>query len=188
VLGLAIKHERVRSLINPRQTSAITYGASPLNAGLDQSAACDAGPVPGAVLAECPLTIACGIPSPEPRQAYLTDLIASCFTVLHFCERSHIGSEMLELQQAMKTREIPFRVVPLTRRLGTAGVPMHGWDHTGRLFSMYGARPGTVYLVRPDGHVLARWFDISTAAIAAAIDRVLHPLSSLGETGDRQRT
>jgi 3-(3-hydroxy-phenyl)propionate hydroxylase len=27
VLGLAIKHERVRSLINPRQTSAITYSA-----------------------------------------------------------------------------------------------------------------------------------------------------------------
>jgi 3-(3-hydroxy-phenyl)propionate hydroxylase len=175
VLGLAIKHDRVRSLINPRQTSAITYSASPLNTGLDHSAAFDAGPVPGAVLAECPLTIACDIASPEPRQAYLTDLIGSCFTVLHFCEISHVSSEMLELEQAMRARKIPFRVVPLTRRIDMARIPMQGWDHTGRLFSMYGAQPGTMYLVRPDGHVLARWFKASRAEIAAAIERVLDP-------------
>jgi 3-(3-hydroxy-phenyl)propionate hydroxylase len=175
VLGLAIKHDRVRSLINPRQTSAITYSASPLNIGLDHSAAFDAGPAPGAVLAECPLTIACDIPSPEPRQGHLTDLIASCFTVLHFCERSRAFTEMLELEQAMTARKIPFRVVPITRHLDVAGVPMHGWDHTGRLFSMYGAKPGTTYLVRPDGHVLARWLKVSTAEIAAAIEHVLHP-------------
>jgi 3-(3-hydroxy-phenyl)propionate hydroxylase len=174
VLGLAIKHDRVRSLINPRQTSPITYSASPLNTGLDHSAAFDAGPVPGAVLAECPLTIACDISRPEPRQAYLTDVIASCFTVLHFCERSHVSVEMLDLEQAMTARKIPFRVVPLTRRLEMAGAPMHGWDHTGRLFSMYGAKPGTMYLVRPDGHVLARWFEVSIAEMAAAIERVLH--------------
>jgi len=175
VLGLAIKHDRVRSLINPRQTSAITYGASPLNTGLEQSAAFDAGPVPGAVLEECPLTIACDAPGAEPRQAYLTDLIASCFTVLNFCERSHVSAAMLELEQSVKARKLPFRVIPLARRLDTAGVPMHGWDHTGRLFPMYGAGPGTIYLVRPDGHVLARWQKASVADIAAAIDHVLRP-------------
>ena len=175
VLGLAIKHDRVRSLINPRQTSAITYGASPLNTGIDDSAAFDAGPVPGAVLAECPLTIACDAPGTEPRRAYLTDLIASVFTVLHFCERSHVCADMLELERAMRARKIPFRIVLLARHLGVAGVPMHGWDHTGRLFPMYGANPGTIYLVRPDGHVLARWLKVSTADIAAALERVLHP-------------
>jgi 3-(3-hydroxy-phenyl)propionate hydroxylase len=175
VLGLAGKHVGVRSLINPRQTSAITYETSALNTGIDQSAAFDAGPVPGAVLAECPLTIACDISSPEPRHAYLTDLIASCFTVLHFGERSQVSGEMLELEQAMKARNIPFRLVPLTRRLDLASAAMHGWDHTGRLFSIYGAKPGTMYLVRPDGHVLGRWFEVAAADIAAAIERVLHP-------------
>jgi 3-(3-hydroxy-phenyl)propionate hydroxylase len=175
VLGLAIRHDRVRSLINPRQTSAITYGASPLNTGLDHSAAFDAGPVPGAVLEECPLTIACDAPGTEARQAYLTDLMVSCFTVLHFCERSLLSADMLDLEQSMRARKIPFRVVPLTRRLDRAGVPMHGWDHTGRLFPLYGAKPGTIYLVRPDGHVLARWLMASAADIAAAIEHVLHP-------------
>ena len=175
VLGLAIKHDRVRSLINPRQTSAITYGASPLNTGLEHSAAFDTGPVPGAVLEECPLTIARDAPCTEPRRGYLTDLIASCFTVLHFCERSLICAEMLEWEQSMRARNIPFRIVPLTSRLDTASVSMHGWDHTGRLFPLYGAKPGTIYLVRPDGHVLARWLKVSMAEITAAIERVLHP-------------
>ncbi|HNY45522.1 MAG TPA: FAD-dependent monooxygenase, partial [Casimicrobium sp.] len=39
VLSLAAKHEGVRSLINPRQTSAIAYTTSPLNAALAHSAA-----------------------------------------------------------------------------------------------------------------------------------------------------
>lgn len=175
VLGLAVKHERVRSLINPRQTSAITYSASPLNTGLDQSAAFATGPVPGAVLAECPLTIVRDVACPEPRQGYLTDLIATCFTVLYFCERGHVSAEMLELEQAMKARKLPFRVVPLTRGLDPACAQMQGWDHSGRLFPLYGAQPGTMYLVRPDGHVLARWFKASAGEIAAAIEHVLHP-------------
>ena len=46
--SLAVKHAGVRSLINPRQSSAITYSQSPLNAAPERSAAFTAGPVPGA--------------------------------------------------------------------------------------------------------------------------------------------
>src|SRR5574337_842586 len=42
-LSLAVKHPDLRSLINPRQTSAIAYGASPLNHALDHSAEFSAG-------------------------------------------------------------------------------------------------------------------------------------------------
>jgi 3-(3-hydroxy-phenyl)propionate hydroxylase len=45
----------------------------------------------------------------------------------------------------------------------------HAWDHTGRLFPMYGADAGTVYLVRPDGHVLARWQGLALEAAAPRI-------------------
>ncbi len=57
VLGLAVKHAGVRSLINPRQTSAIAYRRSRLNAAAGASAAFGAGPAPGTVLPECPLTV-----------------------------------------------------------------------------------------------------------------------------------
>jgi 3-(3-hydroxy-phenyl)propionate hydroxylase len=51
-----------------------------------------------------------------------------------------------------------------------------GWDHTGRLFDLYGAQPGSLYLVRPDGHVLGRWHTTAEPAeISAAIKHALRP-------------
>ena len=93
VLSLAIKHERVRSLINPRQTSAITYTASPLNTPDAEPGAFTAGPVPGAVLAECPLTIveggnATGSSPDRPCRSH-------CFTALHFSEDGRVPEEFV---------------------------------------------------------------------------------------------
>jgi len=172
VLGLALKHAGVRSLINPRQSSAITYTASALNAAPEHSAAFEAGPVPGAVLPECPVTIVGGGPT---REGHLTDLVAPCFTALHFAEDDTVQADLQDLERTMASRSVPFKVVPLARHLGDAGSALHGWDHTGRLFPMYGAVPGTLYLVRPDGHVLARWLQVAAADVAAAIDHALHP-------------
>ena len=172
VLGLALKHAGLRSLINPRQSSAITYTASPLNAALDHSAAFEAGPVPGAVLPECPVTIVGG---GATREGHLTDLVAPRFTALYFGEDGAVPADLLELERTMASRGVPFKVVPLARHLGDAGSALHCWDHTGRLFPMYAAVPGTLYLVRPDGHVLARWRQVAAAAVAAAIDHALHP-------------
>jgi hypothetical protein len=50
------------------------------------------------------------------------------------------------------------------------GVPVSTtWDHTGRLFDLFNATPGTVYLVRPDGHVFARWRECGADEVEAAI-------------------
>jgi 3-(3-hydroxy-phenyl)propionate hydroxylase len=40
---------------------------------------------------------------------------------------------------------------------------------------MYDATPGSLYLVRPDGHVLGRWRRLDAEATMAAIDHMLHP-------------
>lgn len=42
---------------------------------------------------------------------------------------------------------------------------------TGALASRYDARPGTVYLFRPDGNLLARWREVDAPTIQAAIAR-----------------
>lgn len=172
VLSLAVRHERVRTLINPRQTSAITYSDSRLNI-LDQaSAAFAAGPVPGAVLPECPLTIVEGGAS---REAHLTDLIGPHFTAFYFSDKGSVPTSLVELEAAVQSKNIPVRLVPLIMHQSLEATGCHGWDHTGRLFAMYGAKPGTLYLVRPDGHVLGRWPSAIGPEVASAIERALHP-------------
>ena len=170
VLSLAVKHAGVRSLINPRQSSAISYTGSPLNAALDKSAEFTAGPAPGSVLPECPLTLA---GDGAPREGHITDLMASRFTALYFSEDGEVPAELQALEQTMQARGLPFKVLAITRRLGAEGSALHGWDHTGRLFPMYGATAGTLYLVRPDGHVLARWLHGTAAEVTAAIHQAL---------------
>jgi len=163
VLGLAGTHPAVRSLINPRQTSAITYAESPLNgAGADGF---DAGPVPGAVLPDCPVEIVTG---GAPRAGHLTDLTGPRFTVLAFSEDGSVPAGLAALEEAFARREVALRVAGIGRSSGRGAL-----DRTGRLFPMYGARPRTVYLVRPDGHVAARWHGPAPAEVAAAIDRIL---------------
>lgn len=172
VLSLAVKHAHVRSLINPRQTSAITYSDSLLNAVDKAPAAFAAGPVPGAVLPECPLTI---VASGATREGHLTDLIGPHFSAFYFSEKESVPASLAELEAAMQSKNIPFKLLLLTMHLSQDVTDCHGWDHTGRLFAMYGAKPGTLYLVRPDGHVLGRWHAATVAEVASAIERALHP-------------
>jgi 3-(3-hydroxy-phenyl)propionate hydroxylase len=170
VLSLAVKHERVRSLINPRQTSAITYTESSLNMPDAEPGTFAAGPVPGAVLGECPLTI---VEGGNATEAHLTDLVAPSFTALHFSEDGKVPEELVALEASLRREGLPFKLIAVTSHLHPETKRDHNWDHTGRLFAMYGARPGTVYLVRPDGHVLGRWHAAAAADIAAAVRHVL---------------
>ncbi len=170
VLSLAVKHAGVRSLINPRQSSAISYTGSPLNAAPERSAEFTAGPVPGAVLPECPLTFIGGSAS---REGHVTDLLAPRFTALYFSEDGTPVAELQVLEASLQARGLPFKLVGISRNSGASASALHGWDHTGRLFPMYGAVDGTLYLVRPDGHVLARWLHAVPAEISAVIHQTL---------------
>jgi 3-(3-hydroxy-phenyl)propionate hydroxylase len=196
VLGLAAAHPAVRSLINPRQSSAITYSHSPLNVGLAAAAACAvphrAGPVPGAVLPECPLTLQ-GHGS-ALRAGHLTELLQPCFVVMAFVDgvgNEAAASELLcELVDLAAQRLLSLRLLLLSRQVpawqSATVLPApitvaQAWDHTGRLFPMYGAAPGTLIVVRPDGHVLGCWHDAAAGqdakriaqAVFAAIDCAL---------------
>ena len=74
--------------------------------------------------------------------------------------RRAVGSET-----GLSRGPVPFRLIPLTRHLASDAPGLTAWDHTGRLFALYGAQPGTLYLARPDGHVLGRWRTAEPAEI-----------------------
>jgi 3-(3-hydroxy-phenyl)propionate hydroxylase len=176
VLGLAARHPGLSSLINPRQTSAITYRGSPLNAPGDESSF-RAGPTAGAVLSECRVTLV-GDGRAAPREAHLTDLLslapAPAFTALLFDDDEHddgaAAAVLQGLQEELAATGVPLQVITLARRPGGSAT---AHDASARLHAMYDAAPGTLYLVRPDGHVLGRWRAARANALRAAVRRAL---------------
>lgn len=168
VLGLAAKHPGVKSLINPRQTAPIAYTASPLNAG-ESSLGFDAGPACGSVLLECPVTIASATGS---SAGHLTDVLDADFTVLVFTRNPALPDELRATVDELAGRGLPIRALPVVHADARSTAVPAVRDHTGRLFPMYGVRDGAVYVVRPDGHVLARWLGTDASPLRDALARV----------------
>ncbi|MEZ0604062.1 FAD-dependent oxidoreductase [Paraburkholderia sp. IW21] len=167
VLGLAERHAAVRPLINPRQTHAIAYVQSPLNqVAADAAGMFARGPGPGTVLPECRLKRICDGVAVD---IHLTDLLGVCFTALRFGADAAQDDAWQQVQRTLGEQSIPFKAVTLT----TADTPLatgpHACDPTGRLHEMLDATAGTVYLIRPDGHVLARWRNGSATATQSAV-------------------
>jgi len=170
VLSLAVKHPAVRSLINPRQTASITYTRSALNCQGDNSASFRSGPSIGGVLTECPITVvngSCQLPG------YLTDLMKPQFTVFCFTEKGELPRELNSLLSECRRLEIPFGLVAISRVKPLAAEGNVAWDHSGKLFAMYDARPGTCYFVRPDGHVQSRWRETSGVVVRRELEFIL---------------
>ncbi|RJG15006.1 FAD-dependent oxidoreductase [Massilia cavernae] len=168
VLGLAEKHASVRSLINPRQSSAITYTGSPLN--MPDQDVWSAGPVPGAVLPECPLTV---FNAANGSPGHVTDLLGTGITALCFTAAAMVPSQLEVFADSMREKGIDLAVVPIAITRPLDPTSRCAWDDTGRLFAMYGAAPGSVYLVRPDGHVLGRWQSPAADQLTAAVEHLL---------------
>jgi 3-(3-hydroxy-phenyl)propionate hydroxylase len=157
VLSLSEKHPWFTSLMNPRQHSAIPLTGSALNAFPERSAEFTAGPAPGNILPECPLTV-------DGAETHLTSLLGARFTVLVFSEEGGMPTALAAAIASLGAR------VPLDTQ-----VISQSDDHTGRLFALYGAQPGSVYLVRPDGHVAARWRSAVPEELVVAVEAILDP-------------
>ena len=151
VLSLSEKHPWFTSLMNPRQHSAIPLHDSPLNACPERAAEFSAGPVPGEILRECPLLVG-------GKPGYLTDLLGPCFTALLFSDAGEVPPALDAAFLRIKGRA-PFEGKVIRRTD----------DSTGKLYPLYGAQPGSVYLVRPDGHVMARWRSALPDELEAAV-------------------
>jgi 3-(3-hydroxy-phenyl)propionate hydroxylase len=157
VLSLAPRHPWLQSLINPRQTGAIGFPRSPLN-GPEQGA-WRGGPRPGDPLPESALLVNEGGSS---RPGFISELLGPEFTMLQFRDPACPDGGEIHLEPHAAAR-LTWRTI--SRQVqGAAAI-----DVSGRAFELYDADPGAFYLVRPDGHLLARWRTLQPAEIAGVL-------------------
>ncbi|MDP9913278.1 3-(3-hydroxy-phenyl)propionate hydroxylase [Variovorax boronicumulans] len=153
VLELTKRHAFARSLVNSGRLSVATVlRDSPLNTP-------DADPfagamVPGAAAADAPVRRADGSTGWLLRECHVARFTALVFGTGDAAERS---------LQALKSSDLALHVVRVEGTGPDAELATQRYD----------AQPGTVYLLRPDQHVCARWRQPTAANLRAALDHAL---------------
>jgi 3-(3-hydroxy-phenyl)propionate hydroxylase len=158
VLALAKDHPFARKLVNSGRLSLpAVLSDSPLNTP-DRGLEFAGGPgamVPGAAAADAPMK--------GPDGDWLLDSLGGDFVLLDF------GATVPARDvAALAADAIPCRVVQIGGESQGASALE---DVRGLAATRYDARPGTVYLVRPDQHICARWREFDVAEVRAAIAR-----------------
>ncbi|MGH8808053.1 MAG: FAD-dependent oxidoreductase [Noviherbaspirillum sp.] len=151
-LRLAGEDERVRQLINPRQSTPIRYVGSPLNEAA-QDDAFEGGAHAGDTAPEAAMQTTDGA-------GHLTERFGHGFVALYFGEQRELPLPLAQLASAIETIRIA--------RKGDAD-PHTLIDPLGQGWERYDAREGTLYLIRPDGYVLGRWRAPDWTEVAAAL-------------------
>lgn len=153
VLELTRRHAFARTLVNSGRLSVATVlRDSPLNT---PDADGFAGTmVPGAAAADAPVARADGGTGWLLRECHVERFTALVFGRGEAAERS---------LQALKECDLPLHVVRVEDATPDGELATRRYD----------AQPGTVYLLRPDQHVCARWRSPTPTLIRAAIDRAL---------------
>jgi 3-(3-hydroxy-phenyl)propionate hydroxylase len=146
VLALAKEAEFARRMVNGGRLSVPSVYESPLSTA--DAEPWRAGPPPGAHMLDAPL-----LSQGEP--IYLTEAFA----------QSDRRFALLECSNGAAV-ELPPRVTHL--RIGD-DAPLQ--DKAGLFAERYDAKPGSAYLLRPDGYVAARFRHPTTGAIDAAMAR-----------------
>ncbi|NVM89761.1 3-(3-hydroxy-phenyl)propionate hydroxylase [Variovorax sp. SG517] len=153
VLELTKRHAFARTLVNSGRLSVPSVlRDSPLNT--PDADAFSGAMVPGAAAADAPVVHADGSTGWLLRECHVAQFTALVFGQGEAAERS-----LAELRASDR----PLHVVRMED--GARGSELAA--------QRYEARPGTVYLLRPDQHVCARWRAPSAAQVRGAVDRAL---------------
>jgi len=105
------------------------------------------------------------------RAAWLLDYLCDGFTLLLFTG-SAVSPTLLHELAALGSDAIPCNSVLVGAAEGTLPEGVRQiLDPTGLLAQRCDARPGTVYLFRPDQHVCARWRRFDAAHVRESIAR-----------------
>ena len=166
VLELSRQHAFARTLVNSgRLSTPTTLIHSPLNT--PDSAAFDGRMRPGGAAADAPVTRADG------RESWLLREFGDGFCALVYgdADASRAASRLQEAAEGLATLRV-LHVRPC-ESAAHAESPQSVVDRDGCVAERYDMLPGTVYLLRPDQHVCARWRQASTDALRAAMKRAL---------------
>ena len=166
VLELSRQHAFARTLVNSgRLSTPTTLIHSPLNT--PDSTEFDGRMRPGAAAADAPVTRADG------RESWLLREFGDGFCALVYgdADASRAASRLQEAAEGLATLRV-LHVRPC-ESAAHAESPQSVVDRDGCVAERYDMLPGTVYLLRPDRHVCARWRQASTDALRAAMKRAL---------------
>ena len=166
VLDLARSHPFARTLVNSGRLSVpATLLRSPLNT--PDSTHFEGRMCPGAAAADAPVMCA------DERASWLLRELGDGFTALVYggVDAGRVASQLQQAAAGLATLRV-VQVRPC-EAAAHADAPHSLVDHEGLVAERYDLRPGTVYLLRPDQHVCARWRQPSTQTVRTALQRAL---------------
>lgn len=132
------------------------------------------GPLCGALAPDARYTFKNEDNPPERRR--LIDLFGQEFVALYFSDQTQPAAQ--ELEQVLKSSlDLPVRGYVVSKQLAalseTSSVTTL-WDETSEVARAYAAQPGTLYLIRPDGHIAARGFEFPLADLGKILEKAIN--------------
>jgi len=175
VLGLAKDCPFARRIVNSGRLSIPSVlSESPLNsADIDVFAGAMA---PGAPCSDAPL-------DSGGQRDWLLNVLGTQFVALMFLSddqvREGLDAKLMHDLLALVDSASPTLLLPIL--IAPPGIPhpavFHGFrvveDSDGLIVQRFDALPGTVYLIRPDQHVCARWRHFDAGRVKTALTRAL---------------
>ena len=146
VLALSQRYPFARRLVNSGRLSQPTAHKGSVLSTMDRDEF-DSHMAPGTPAADAPVTI-------DGRSAWLLDHLDSGFELLVFAP---VAPQWLEELQRTLGSELRVSLIVTRAEAGDSTDVRVIEDRDRLLQERYDGRPGTVYLLRPDQHVAARW-------------------------------
>jgi 3-(3-hydroxy-phenyl)propionate hydroxylase len=166
VLGLAKNHAFGRALVNSGRLSVPAFLTdSSLNTPDQASESFTGRMLPGAPMDDAPLRDGGG-------DCWLLDRVGNRFLALYFTDdAAALPAPTLAALADLSCDGIAVEPLVVSARPGSAGGVAVLEDSRGIAAQRYDAKPGTVYLLRPDQHVTARWRALDVSKVKAAVAR-----------------
>jgi 3-(3-hydroxy-phenyl)propionate hydroxylase len=160
-LALARHAEFAKAMVNSGRLSRASAYRTPLSTADEE--VWERGVPPGAAMQDASFR------GPNGKSVFLTDIVGPRFTLL-CAQDGSLGFAVAAARKgpldALRAKGVDVLVIDV----GSGdGASLHDAEH--QFAERYDARDGTTYLLRPDGHVAARWRDPSRERLDRALAR-----------------